>query len=424
MPIIEIPKFIRSAMKTFIGQTLSNRPQREHMAQYITGLIMSENKTITGITDDFPDAPDQSCKNRFLTSADWDVNALNEARIQWLQTSEDTAFHPKGIIALDDVLIDNAGKQIKDVGYFWDHAEQRHKLAQDILIINYVNPTSGKHYPLEFRRFKKEDQCELTGEDFKKLTTLAIELIDWCHDHKVPGTFTFDSFYTCKEILNHINSLTVSGKTGEEARGYVGDLKFNRKIEFNGVVQQAQEFAKTLPGNCRKPITLDGQKQWYFTRSIHIPEVDHKVRIVILWEHKNDAEPKKILVTNKTYWRAERVAQSYKYRWTGTETFHRDGKQELGLGDCQLRSDMGQTRYTYLVFLAYSFLIHELDKTSASEWACVKLTTIGEACRALIRDSLKSVIKWVAEEIESSLRSGRRDITKPLAGIMQRLRLA
>ncbi|RKY10944.1 MAG: hypothetical protein DRP52_06600, partial [Planctomycetota bacterium] len=39
--------------------------------------------------------------------------------------------------------------------YFWDHAEQRHKIAHDYIIANYVC-TSGKHYPLEFYRFIKK----------------------------------------------------------------------------------------------------------------------------------------------------------------------------------------------------------------------------------------------------------------------------
>ncbi len=60
---------------------------------------------------------------------------------------------------------DHDGQRIQDAGWFWDHAEQRNKIAHDYLIANYVC-TNGKHYPLEFWRFKKRDQCEATGETF------------------------------------------------------------------------------------------------------------------------------------------------------------------------------------------------------------------------------------------------------------------
>jgi SRSO17 transposase len=49
-----------------------------------------------------------------------------------------------------------------------------------------------------------------------------------------------------------------------------------------------------------------------------------------------------------------RIVRVYRHRWTGTETFHRDGKQQLGLGDCHLRDVQGQTRHMNLVMLAYS----------------------------------------------------------------------
>jgi hypothetical protein len=67
------------------------------------------------------------------------------------------------------------------------------------------------------------------------------------------------------------------------------------------------------------------------------------VRIVILWKHKRDAEHCKVLVTNRCNWEVSRILSVYRNRWTGTETFHRDGKQELGMGDCQLRDGQGQT---------------------------------------------------------------------------------
>ena len=84
-----------------------------------------------------------------------------------------TGLSDRGVIPIDNVLIDHDGQQIADVGWFWDHAEQRHKIAQDVLIVNYVC-SSGKHYPLEFRRFQKREQCEACGEPFQNHTELAI----------------------------------------------------------------------------------------------------------------------------------------------------------------------------------------------------------------------------------------------------------
>jgi len=404
MPIISPPKIVQNALDEFLARLFDNTPQRKHLANYLTGLMIAENKTIDGMTQEMPNASDQSCLNRFLTEVDWDHDAMNQARVEWLQQFDDTKFHERGIIALDDVLLEKSGKLIPDSGTFWDHSEERYKHAQDLIIINYVHPFSKKHYPLEFRRFKKENQCEWTGEEFKKMTTLSIELIDWCRANGVLGCFTFDSFYTVVEIQNHINSL----KNGDGTeRGYVGDLKFNRKLTFKGVEQQAVEFAKTIPPEDRKSVTVDGKKQWYLSVCVKMPNVDHKVRVVILWKYKNDAEPRKILVTNKIHWNAERIVETYRCRWTGTETFHRDGKQELGMEDCQLRSGVGHTRHIYCVFLAYSLLVRELDKTSLSEWARVKLTTIGESCRALFRESLRSLIGWVVEQLDVPMRSER-----------------
>ena len=403
MPIITPPKIVQDALNEFLAPLFHNHCQRNHLANYTTGLMIADNKTVAGMTQEMPNASDQSCLNRFLTEVDWDHESMNQARIDWLQQFDDTQFHERGVIAIDDVLIDKSGKFIADSGTFWDHSEQRYKHAQDLIIAHYVHPHSKKHYPLDFKRYKKADQCEWTGEDFKKMTALTIELINRCQEQNVLGCFTFDSFYTCAEIQNHIHSLKNKDKT---ERGYVGDLKFNRKLTFKGVEQQAVEFAKTIPSSDRKSVVVDGINQWYLTVCVKMPNINHKVRIVILWKYKNDAEPRKILVTNKIHWHAERIVETYRSRWTGTETFHRDGKQELGLGDCQLRDSTGQTRHTYCVFLAHSLLVHQLDKTNVSGMLGVKLSTIGEVCRALFRESVRNLIGWVLEQMEDAMQMG------------------
>src|SRR5258708_36441964 len=136
------------------------------------------------------------------------------------------------------------------------------------------------------------------------------------------------------------------------------------------------------------------RQQWYFTCTVHIPDVKHKVRIVIIWRQQQDKEPRIMLVTNRVQWEVTRVVRAYRHRWTGTETFHRDGKQQLGMGDCQLRDSQGQTRHIYLVMTACSLLMGELRQGRAKEWAIHRLMTIGEACRAMTREALRTTLSW------------------------------
>jgi len=69
----------------------------------------------------------------------------------------------------------------------------------------------------------------------------------------------------------------------------------------------------------------------------------------------------------------------------------------LGIGDRQLRDGQGQTRHMYLVMLAYSVLMNQLGQNRARAWASRKPTTIGEACRAVLRETL-SAIAWAIQQ--------------------------
>jgi len=358
--IVAFPQVVQEALRDF-GDLLPNEPQRRHFAEYLTGLYVAARKTVTGINREFAETTDPSCLNRFFRDADWDVQAVNQRRLELLQKEPSTRYSAQGVIPIDNVLIDHHGEYIQDVGWFWDHAEERYKIAHDYLIVNYVC-ASGKHYPLDFRRFQKADLCACLEAPFKDHTVLCKELIDWVCDQNIPGSFAIDSYFTNASILNHIHSKQLGDG---QSRAYVGSLKFNRKLEYKGRILKASELAARIAPEVRKFMRAGERRQWYFTCTLRIPDVQHKVRIVIIWENQGDDKARIILVTNRIQWEVTRVVRVYRHRWTGTETFHRDGKQPLGMGDCQLRDGQGQTRHMYLVMLAYSLLMKQLRQSHA-----------------------------------------------------------
>lgn len=405
--IVDFPEVIKNALPEF-GDLFQGEPQRRHLAEYLTGLVVAANKTVSGINSEFVETTDQSCLNRFLTEADWDAGKLNERRLELLQKDPTTRYHDQGVIAVDDVLIDHEGQLIEDVGWFWDHAEERHKIAHDLLFANYVT-ASGKHYPLEFRRFKKREQCEATGETFEDHGVLFRQLVDWVCEREIPGDFTWDSYFSSAANLNYVHAKR--DRYGQP-RAYIGDLKSNRKLEFRGRETRVDEFAASIRPHDRKELRRGDERQWYLTCTVRLPQVNHPVRIVILWKHRRDDAPCKILVTNRTRWEVTRIVRGYRCRWTGTETYHRDGKQHLGMGDCQLRSGLGQTRHMYLVMLAYSLLVLQLKQNRAKGWALGRLTTIGQACRAVATETLRTTLQWAICQVTHDSRKPQHVIAQ------------
>jgi hypothetical protein len=337
---------------------------------------------------------DQSCLNRWLTEVSWDVKALNDRRLAWLQGDPKTRYSSRGVIAIDKTRVDHTGKLIEDVGWFWDHANERSVIAHDSLISNYVCP-SGAHYPIAWRRFKKKATCP-QGE-CKDHTELCIELINDAIARGIPGDFTFDSYCTSAKVLHHIES---------SQRAYVGDLQRHRKVVYDGREQSLQAVARQIPWQAKKPVRMGSRRSWYCSKQRRIPDVTHPVRIVVFWKERDAAEASKALGSNRLTWEVIRMVLVYRHRWTGTETFHRDGKQEWGLGDCQGRSGEGQTRHGYLVSAASSLLMRALHQNRPQEWARIMLTTIGEACRAVKGELLTQLVDWIVDKLADDHWSG------------------
>src|SRR5512139_3609304 len=103
--IIEFPKLVQDARAQY-SDLFTNECQRRHFAAYLTGLFIAERKTVLGIHDECAQITDQSCRNRFLTDAPWDVAMPNQRRLDLLQKDPSTRYSDQGVIPIDNTLID------------------------------------------------------------------------------------------------------------------------------------------------------------------------------------------------------------------------------------------------------------------------------------------------------------------------------
>jgi len=186
--IVDFPTIVQEALTVF-GDVLDTEAARRHGAEYLTGLMVAERKTVSGINREWVVTTDQACVHRWLTAVSWDVQALHERRLAWLQQAPQTRDSPRGVMAIDHTLGHHDGKLLDDAGGFWAHADQRHVLAHDSILSNSVC-TSGAPYPIAWRRLTKRAACE--EGTCKDHTERGIAWIDDALKRGLPGACTFD----------------------------------------------------------------------------------------------------------------------------------------------------------------------------------------------------------------------------------------
>src|SRR3712207_212273 len=99
--VVAIPQVVEELLVQF-GDFFPNEPSRRHFAEYITGLLIAEQKTVSGFPREFSATPDQSCLTRWRTEAPGETSRINAHRLEWLQTDPTPKYRQDGVIAIDN----------------------------------------------------------------------------------------------------------------------------------------------------------------------------------------------------------------------------------------------------------------------------------------------------------------------------------
>lgn len=404
IPILSIPILVSQYGEHF--KEVFSEGEYEHFQRYLSGLLVSENKTIAAMNSLFVlDEKDQSSLNRFLTRSKYEVAALNSRRLGLLNSHEKTKIKASGaaggVFSLDDTMLVHYGHHFEDIAKLFDHSTGSYVWAHNLVNLHYSDDEVD--YPINFELWKPADlealQQGLTrvGVSFKpiKLEMKQTNPKKWKqhlmyhfrkHQHsqelraiyrtkitigqdllsaffstprnkELDIPISFDRWFTnpkfCQFIDKTLRKAYVGGLKRDEHLLMAGSKKvmvsdFVKQLEQAQQGEQAKNFNKVT-------IRYKGKKEVFYNYcKVHHVCGYGRQRVLISHQKADLSDTARVFICNRLNWRIQHVTRVGRHRWP-VEEYHREGKAE-GLDKYQIRNKEGIEKHVALVTVVYSLL--------------------------------------------------------------------
>ena len=433
MPLVEIPPFVSQYAQNY--KDLFSPEQFEHFQRYLTGLFVSENKTIQAINGLFVvQVKNQSSLNRFFTEYAWSATTVNERRLELLRTDPATSPKKHAVLIIDDTHNEKYGRHFPLLGKWFIPSADRYGLSHNVVTLHYAD----RHvdYPLELRwyeqmdidrsvrwleeqgikyraevlaRKKKDSQKrQYLGAILKRVRCahpdwpvpypskldLACELIDWAVAQGYNYPVVMDSWYTCKQVCHHI---------ANQGMIYVGTVEPDDGVYLKGQWVSIKEWHQQLPDKAFAPVRFRYRQRetmehyWAAAETRQVGQLG-RVRLVASHKEKDRSDEPRFYVCNYLQWELSYLLGRRRLRWP-VETSYEDTKGPLGFDAYELRDQEGIRRHWNLVFAAYSAARQANAQGCWGNWIKAKLNTVGDVSRQVQGEALAALIAFVVMEL-------------------------
>ena len=448
LPIVA-PAPIVTAHADIFRDLFENRCQFRHFQNYLTGLIVLDNKSLANITRCVLESADKTNLSRFFSDAPWFQKQVNDRRVAYLLQQTKEVHGPKADAALilDDTLCEHVGSLFEYVDRHYNHGDDTYPLAHNPVTSYYVS--GPVRFPVDLRLYRRYEECthweefvhkhfpdrliptkkkertrlhkavdpilledpafQELHQQFRTKIDLGIDLLEAAIQHKVPfSVLLFDSWYLAEELV----SLARYWK-----KDWISLLKKNRNLETNSFVLKdaagkplqlegphiaVEDLVPLIPPTAYRAVTVGDTTYWTFTLAVRLPGLG-KVRLVVSFKTAELTGTYAVLVSNRVDWNAQRIITLYLQRWP-IETFYQDGKTHLGLDEYRMRNAEAIGKHWCLVFVAYSLLHLDCLPPSPTKGNS-PLKTIGEACRQQAQALIQALILYAHERLQLGQRA-------------------
>jgi len=395
LPILEIPEDV-SRLCTAYKPTFSE-PQYRQFENFITGLMVSNEANIEALASGYRLSQSYDSLHHFVSESPWDINDVLGFTVSILKNlPHGQSLHEQGMLIIDDTLIEKYGKLMEAAGKLWDHSQGRYLNYAHCLVGLCWSDHKKLRYPLRFEIYQKEDWCKKHKVEFKTKIKLAIELVEWAVKQGIPfQTVVFDSWFFTKDFCDYIEKL---------GKDWISMSKSDRIITVKGRKQSVGDYGKDLDPTTLPTHKLKGKR--YSIHSIQgrfqcLKRGKEALRLIVSFEEESEEKGgghkhAVYLVSNRKDIRPERLLRAYQIRWN-VETFFKDAKSHLGLGDYQMRKLNGIKSHWCLVFTSAIILELVRWEVCTKEGLVVSEMTFGDLKKRAWGQTMRAVIKRVTE---------------------------
>jgi len=431
-PILAIPPSVSEVLNQY-REVFCRDEGFDWVSRYITGLLVSPNKTLQGIyaLQVFPDrerSPSRRAMHEAVFEAGWDVDRLAHQHRQII--APDYRGSGRVVISLDWTYAHHErGPKISGVKKRYDYVQGGMRRYQTVLtaVVSNREQFDGLDTVVQAPSFQKEEEAYLKATDsayyeslegarqrliellsyeshqraYKKRTELFVEIVQRLEEE---GNFPDVAYVFDNGVLSRSLTLYI------EAQGkyWLSDLEKSRNITWKGdwrrVDDVAEELRREHPQAFRKHTVLlrNGETRtcWIFSKVVRLKRYG-KLRLFIVHDEEDLSDTPQYLVTNALHWEGTKAIQTWSYRWT-SEVFHEFGKQATGFESAQVRKEEAVTRHFRLSCVAQSILQRVLPEVSTSEQFAFAEGTItcGQRLKAIAREVFHLVLTFARQLFE------------------------
>ena len=379
LPIKEIPARFKALLHFY--KKCFTRPQYKNFRDFVLGLIVSDNKTVQEINDCFGRV-DQSSLNRFLTCSEWDPAKINNKRISQIKSRHKLR---KGIFICDPTFLQKFGKMMEYANYHYNGMTKKEEWGY--FLVNSFFTDGNVEFPVcaDFY-LRKEDADE--KHPFKTLREICLEQLDYAMKKLPVWLFIADAGLYADFLIQDIRSRGLKYILGTRV---TNNISIGRKKRIS-----IEKYMQTLTDDDFKVHIFDGEA--YFLHSVYVSERNVGKEKLLISYKAGDEENIRINVTNLMQHSDNSLLCLLLKRWK-IEVWHRDGKQHLGLEDCQVRKFSAIQKVVCAILVAYTQLILMKEDRLLKPLKRI-LKTIGEGCRYLRLIALKGAF-WLKQKAKN-----------------------